>query len=468
MKKKVRVSVIFSGLLFIILIGNQAAAWELGLIPMDRKTYEGYLKKGDVTMSVVPEPAYWDWRDYGMVTPAKDQARCGSCWAFAATGALESKILIKDGWEYDLSEQMLISAYGPPDALGCCGGLGDAVRFYETVSPREESCYPYGDGDFFNIHSTCPPNSMIAEHYTCPPVCYNVSDFYTVEADNLSEVKRSVRTDGPGILAYEVYEDFMTYWAHPAGTAPWSDGVYFHQSGEYLGGHAVMVIGWDDETQSALCKNSWGSDSGPFGDGTFRIRYDQEIAEIYNFTIVAGDCDGYTIALQHIRTGRKISDFASGDQDPAVSFLSAVDSPYPERIEGGYLHWQYEFSSGKNREGYDPIPNNEFCKWDRNRATISKRFCTDWEDNLWMDAGYWIVDIEGVESEHDYIRIYPSTNESGTSYGDDHTFTTMSTAEVVNQAVADSTGGTSDNIACFIATAAFGAGMAQELRDLLL
>ena len=73
-------------------------------------------------------PPVFDLRSY--CTPVKDQAGCGSCWAFSTVGTIECAIFLGDGIIVDLSEQWLVSCNEettPPVVLGegtwgCDGG----------------------------------------------------------------------------------------------------------------------------------------------------------------------------------------------------------------------------------------------------------------------------------------------------------------------------------------------------------
>jgi len=65
-------------------------------------------------------------------------------------------------------------------------------------------------------------------------------------------------TNGPVESAFTVYADFVHY----------KSGVYSHQTGEPLGGHAIKVIGYGTEngTDYWLVQNSWTT---TWGDGGY-------------------------------------------------------------------------------------------------------------------------------------------------------------------------------------------------------
>jgi C1A family cysteine protease len=66
-------------------------------------------------------PEAKDWRSLGAVNPVKNQAQCGSCWAFSATSSMESAQVIQKGGELQsLSEQELVSC--DTSSHGCGGG----------------------------------------------------------------------------------------------------------------------------------------------------------------------------------------------------------------------------------------------------------------------------------------------------------------------------------------------------------
>lgn len=113
---------------------NAQADWSPNELRLRRKVFVPTHKAGD---AVVPKggplPNAWDWRRRGLdkVTPAKDQGRCGSCFAFAAAAAVESKLLIQYNKSYssyriDLSEQAIVDCVNAKQggymSTGCGGG----------------------------------------------------------------------------------------------------------------------------------------------------------------------------------------------------------------------------------------------------------------------------------------------------------------------------------------------------------
>merc|ERR1712003_402026 len=81
-----------------------------------------------------------DWRFTKAVTPVKNQGQCGSCWAFSATEAIESQMILATGSKYDftLSPQQITSCTpgsGTYGCLGCNGGFTEGAYEYVKSAP---------------------------------------------------------------------------------------------------------------------------------------------------------------------------------------------------------------------------------------------------------------------------------------------------------------------------------------------
>jgi len=91
------------------------------------------------------------------VTPVKNQGQCGSCWAFATVGVLESLMntYYNRLLNLDLSEQELVSCSGAgvPNTSGkevaCDGGyVGKALDYTKISGLSNESCFTYKEASF--------------------------------------------------------------------------------------------------------------------------------------------------------------------------------------------------------------------------------------------------------------------------------------------------------------------------------
>ncbi len=196
-------------------------------------------------------PTQWDWRTMDGTTPVRNQGDCGSCWAFAAVGAMEGNLRLAEGVVYDLSEQQGLDCNTAGSS--CDGGWAGAV-FDVFTDPGAvfESCLPY-----IATETTCRQDQ-------CEKVV--VIDGYQYIAGNVDSYKAALM-NGPIATSYTVYEDFDEY----------SSGCYTHTWGAVVAGHAVTIVGWDDTMCGGagawICKNSWG---GAWGiAGYFYIRYNE-------------------------------------------------------------------------------------------------------------------------------------------------------------------------------------------------
>ena len=203
-------------------------------------------------------PARIDWRDHDgkYVTPIRDQKHCGSCWAFAMTGALESNVLLarhEPGKDLDLSEQTLISC----SWVGSCGGGLLLPTFIKSTGLPPETDYAYtaANGDCKTAASGWKDHA------------YKIGSWGFV-SHKLATLKAALVQYGPLPTSYMVYEDFKHY----------KSGVYSYVSGKKLGGHAVLLVGYDDKEKYFIVKNSWGPGWGE--DGYFRIAYSEMDNEV--------------------------------------------------------------------------------------------------------------------------------------------------------------------------------------------
>ncbi|NBX17500.1 MAG: hypothetical protein EBR09_09065 [Proteobacteria bacterium] len=206
-------------------------------------------------------PESFDWRNsegIDFVTPVKNQGRCGSCVAFAAGSTFNTQMNIatrSPAKSWNFSPQHLFSCGGGSCSTGWFPQ--SAMDFLSRKGIPEEACYPYvsgATGADFSCKKTCGDAGMRSVRAQL-----RVRN-QPLRAASVDEVKRAL-LNGPLISTMKVYDDFYSY----------TGGVYYRQKGAILGGHAVMIIGWNNQDKAWIARNSWGTDWGEQGD--FRISW---------------------------------------------------------------------------------------------------------------------------------------------------------------------------------------------------
>ena len=223
-----------------------------------------------------------NWPECPSLKEIRDQSVCGSCWAFGAAEAATDRLCIatKGANQDRLSAEDLLTCCDGC-GFGCNGGFPAAAWswFHQTgVTTGGEygttnwcnayafpKCEHHSTGKYPPCGETQPTPKCVKECQEGYPVEYAKDKHMFQEGYSvygIKEIKTELMTNGPMEVAFDVYEDFMTY----------KSGIYQHVTGANLGGHAVKLVGWGVENGVEYWKiaNSWNEDWGE--NGYFRIK----------------------------------------------------------------------------------------------------------------------------------------------------------------------------------------------------
>ncbi len=207
-------------------------------------------------------PAYFDLREKGRVSQNRNQGTYGTCWAFAATSALESSLLPEEKYLFSVDNMSMSNSFHANQYDGGEYTMGMAY-LAAWQGPVLEKNDPYGDG-------VSDDTLKAVKH---------VQEMQIIDGKDYEGIKEAVFKYG-GVES-SLYSTIRSSQ---------DSSVYYNRENSaycYIGtekpNHDVVIIGWDDNYPSSnfntqlegdgafICQNSWGSDFGE--DGIFYVSY---------------------------------------------------------------------------------------------------------------------------------------------------------------------------------------------------
>lgn len=211
-------------------------------------------------------PQSVDWRNrYGTpwITEIRDQDGSEHCWIYGATALVEAMVRIEHCVWCPRSEGDFIEANGIPRTQG--GNPQTVLTWVQNNGIADLDCVPWADRD---------PADRSTPYWTADPPptqpwtpSRNRSGrTVRIPLDqtlgNVDDQKAWIANVGPIVACFEVFDDFYAW----SGNTPYVKSS--DPNNHDVGGHCVLIVGYDDNLGCWIIKNSWGTG---WGDGGFGL-----------------------------------------------------------------------------------------------------------------------------------------------------------------------------------------------------
>ena len=288
------------------------------------------------------------------------QGPVANCWAWTGTGVLEAAHSAENGVRDRLSVQYLDSNYNGgcgPGWAGNGGCLSDFVRFYaarQVAVPWSNANASYQDARTWCAeHDSAWVSASSIEtdpHYDLLSIAdERVQTRGVGSTQARANIKAVLEGDRAVYLAFRLPDDeawsaFEQFWRSQPETAVFDlspyDGRVWSAT---AGGHAVLVVGYDDTDPANpywTALNSWGTANGQRPHGTFRLSMNLNYDGTYRGSFAIPSTEWQTLAVA----------FAN-EPDPAV--LPVPPSSLPPRDLDG--DGRYEDVNGNSRVDFADV-----------------------------------------------------------------------------------------------------------------